>query len=194
MSVNPTVAKVRTLAATGEYASMAALAHDVGVTRERVRQIIRSENIPWRDFHVILKWTCPGCGCAISIPRSVWKQLYKHMPAHCRACAAVYRTKFCKRGHLRSEHMAPNGQCYTCANILRGCVVERRSCVDCGKELPITRNAMSQIKIGRATGERCRHCQGVRLSTTHKKKTHCLRGHARTPENVYKNGNCKQCH
>lgn len=26
------------------------------------------------------------------------------------------------------------------------------------------------------------------------KKTHCIRGHERTPENVLPNGTCKQCH
>lgn len=191
--MNPTVVKVRTLAATGEYETMTALARDVGVTREWIRQIIRAENIPWHDYHVRLKWDCFGCGCAISIIRSVWKAHWKYMPAHCRACAAKRRTEFCKRGHLRSEYAGGRGQCYICINTRERCVVERRSCVDCGKELRITRAVTRQIKMGNVTGQRCHHCQGVRLSTTHKKKTHCLRGHARTLENVYKTGNCKQC-
>lgn len=85
--MNPMVIKVRVLAATGEYETMTALGAAVGVTRERVRQIIRAENIPWQDFHVRLEWSCPSCECAISIKRSTWKRRWQYMPAHCRACA-----------------------------------------------------------------------------------------------------------
>ena len=191
--MNPTAVKVRALAATGEYESMQAVAHAVGVTRERVRQIIRAENIPWNDFAVRLEWDCPGCGTPISLPRSTWEEEWRHMPAHCRECAGKQKAEFCKRDHPRSSNMNSWGQCRACANTLIRCVVERRSCVDCGKELPITRGMMNQIKMGNATGKRCRSCNVRRAANSTHKKPYCKWGHARTPGNLYRGGACKAC-
>lgn len=172
----PTIEKVRTLAATGEYDTMTALAREVGVSRERVRQIIRAENIPWSDFHVQLRWDCPGCKSPVSVARSTWEQNWQYMPAYCRSCSTKQRAEFCKRGHLRSGNTNAGGACLLCVRIRENCIVERRSCVGCGIELRITYNGMRQIKIGHATGRRCKPCQG-RWAARLRRKTYCLRGH-----------------
>ena len=182
--------RVKELAASGDYKTMVAIGEEIGVTRERVRQIIRQDDLPWDDR--AFEWDCPGCGKTIRVQRSILK-LWKHMPAHCRHCSIKNQREFCKRGHLRAENTGSYGQCYPCVNSIQGCVMERRSCVDCGKELPITRNMMRQIKVGRLTGRRCRKCHSRYARDLSHKKPYCKWGHARTPENLYRSGACRAC-
>lgn len=156
--------RVALLAATGEYETMQAIGDVVGVTRERVRQIVRSENIPWHDYFVRLEWECAGCGKAISVARSQWQSHWRYMPAHCRECSQRDQAEFCKRGHLRTDHTGAvnakygSSKCLACERIRARCVTERRPCLGCGRKLAITRGMASQIKYGNATGNRCHSC------------------------------------
>ncbi len=152
------VEKVRELAATGEYETMTAIAAVVGITCERVRQIIRQYAIPWQDYHARLEWECPGCGSWISVDRSRWEHTWNHMPAHCRACHLEDRSKFCKRGHLREDHHNARGACSACLRLRGRCIAEVRVCKGCGGSLSISRGVRDQIKHGHGVGRYHRRC------------------------------------
>ena len=146
--------RVKELAASGDYETMTAIGEEIGVTRERVRQIIRQDDLPWDDR--AFEWDCPGCGKIIRVQRSILKQ-WKHMPAHCRTCSTKNRREFCKRGHPVAENRNVAGHCRLCVALRARCVVEVRTCVECGQPLNISRAALQQEK-GKSWGERHLDC------------------------------------
>ncbi len=147
-----TVARVTELAATGEYETLTAMAKVVGVTTERVRQIVRQHEIPWQDFFVRLEWECPGCGGWIRVPRSTWEH-WGYMLANCRACAKEDRRKFCIRGHLRADNMNDYHGCLVCIRERARCVIEVRACEICHGSLNISRGALNQEQMGNGVGK-----------------------------------------
>lgn len=193
---SPTVVRVRELAATGGYRTMGALADVVGVTIQRVQQIIRQYEIPWQGLHVRLRWACPGCGDPVSVPRSTWAERWNHLPAHCRKCAKQDRAKFCIRGHLRSENTSAFHSCLACIRERARCVIEIRICEICHKPLNISRGARGQEQRGHAVGRYHRACwisQLGALTGPARRKTHCNRGHEFTKENTYHWKGQRQC-
>lgn len=191
--LSATAAKVRDLAATGEYETMSAISAAVGVSRERVRQIIRRHDIPWQDYKVRLEWECPGCGNWISVWRSWWESKWTHMPAHCRSCHREDRGKFCVRGHLRSEETGAGGDCLACVRVKSRCVVETRSCEICHQPLAITDGMRKQALYGHGVNKYHRRCWIRKLGASRRLQTHCKRGHEFTEENTYRWRGTRQC-
>lgn len=186
-------AQVRELAATGEYETMRAIGAVVGVSRERVRQIIRQHDIPWQDYAVRLRWECPGCGAEIAVNRSEWEARWGHMPAHCRSCSQEDQNQFCKRGHLRSEESDAQGACRACHRLKSKCVVEIRTCEVCQQPLPITDGMRRQALYGRAVNKYHQRCWGQKLAASRGERTHCRRGHELTEENTYRWRGTRAC-
>jgi len=151
--------------ATGGSGGMTlqAIGNDVriGLTRERVRQILNDMGVVKTSPYATLKWECPSCGVWIIVQRSVWlKNWQAVMPAHCRTCANKVRAVWCVRGHLRRSE-GKSRQCNQCWNDRSRCIIEVRTCIECGKDLEISRGVRSQIKTGRARGEYHRECWGT---------------------------------
>ena len=143
---NLTAQHIGAAAESGKYKNMACIARKVGVSRERVRQVLNAtehSNIGQR--HVRLQWPCPTCGETINLTAS---RLRGHMPAHCRRCAENY----CQRGHLRSKQTRKNGSCGACLSIQRRRIVEVRTCLECGNDLEISQGVRTQIRLGYARG------------------------------------------
>lgn len=149
---NPTARRIIDAAKSGKYKNMACIAREVGVSRERVRQVLNaSGHTYFGSRHVYLQWRCPGCGEPISTTAS---RLSIHMPAHCRKCANGY----CPRRHLRSKHARKDGRCGTCERNRGRRIVEIRTCIECGNDLEISRGVQSQIRLGLARGDFHREC------------------------------------
>lgn len=132
---------------SGKYRTMTCIASKVGISRERVRQILNATGYTEFAHRLRLEWPCPDCRGIVSLTRL---QLHhtKHMPVHCRACAK----KYCKREHLRAENSDRGGHCLACARIRAKRVVAVRSCLECGKTLEITMALRQHITGGRARG------------------------------------------
>ena len=137
-------------AESGTYKNMACIARKLGVSRERVRQVLNATgHTNFGPRHIRLQWPCPDCREPVKVARS---GLRVHMPAHCRECAKNY----CRRGH-RSKH-AGGGKCRVCEGNLRRRIVEVRACLECGKELEISQGMRYNIRIGKARGDFHREC------------------------------------
>ena len=152
--VSPT--RIVKLAESGEFSSMRCIGDHVGLTRERVRQVLRSEGVSFRKKQepTLLRWPCPDCGTIIersSLVRNNWRKL----PAHCRPCAQVR----CPRGHLKVA-----GQCLPCQRAWTRTIIRYRVCVDCGEEIAVTRNDSRQEKRLNRSLKRCRPCWAKRLA------------------------------
>ena len=129
---------------SGKYKNMACIAKEVGVSRERVRQILNATgHTNFGSRHVYLQWTCPDCRNTISMTATRLRGL-SHMPAHCRDCAKNY----CRRGH-----QAMRTRCRVCERDRRRRIVEVRTCLECGKDLEISQGVRYQISIGRIRGD-----------------------------------------
>ena len=166
---NPTTKRIITAVKSGKYTTQTCVAMEVGVSRERVRQILNAEG--YSEFgHRVgfrLEWPCPECREEISLRRYELQALV-HMPAHCRSCAK----KYCQREHLRSEHTDKWGTCRLCVKIWQQRIVEIRTCERCGKDLPISRNQLHQIQLGHGTGKFHRACYNEELSENPPAKKH----------------------
>ncbi len=135
---------------SGKFKNMACIADEVGISRERVRQILNATGnteFGYRRFRR-LEWPCPDCGVTISLrPGDLDRTI--HMPAHCRMCANNY----CRRGHLRSENTrASDNVCRACRRIRAKRIVEVRTCRECGKGLEISKAVSFHIRKGRSRG------------------------------------------
>ena len=136
-------------AESGKHKNMASIAREVGVTRERVRQVLNATgHTNFGQRRVRLQWPCPDCGETIDTTASLLRA-QSHMLAHCRNCAKNY----CLRGHLRSKHARKNGSCSACEGSWRRRIVEVRTCVECGNDLEISRGVRDQIRRGQARGD-----------------------------------------
>ena len=132
-------------AESGKYKNMACIARKLGVSRERVRQVLNATgHSNFGPRHVRLQWPCPDCRETVKVARS---GLRIHMPAHCGKCAKNY----CRRGHLRSK--LRSGACRTCAGIQRRRIVEVRTCLECGKDHEISWGTRDRIRRGHARGD-----------------------------------------
>lgn len=151
---NPNAQLVIAAVESGKFRNMACIAEEIGISRERVRQILNATG--YKEFgyrRLRLEWPCPECGETINLSRRELERT-THMPAHCRKCAG----NFCNRGHLRSENTRRDGTCRPCEQIRARRVVEVRTCLACGKELPISQAASYQIKGGRGRGDFHKNC------------------------------------
>ncbi len=148
----PNVLNARRIVAaakSGTYRNMACIARDVGVSRERVRQVLNATgHTNFGPRQVRLQWPCPDCGETIDTTASVLRA-QSHMLAHCRKCAKNY----CRRGHLRSEHARKNGSCRVCVGNQMRRIVEVRTCLECRNDLEISRGTHKQIRLGKTRGE-----------------------------------------
>ena len=136
-------------AESGKHQSMASIAREVGLTRERVRQVLNANgHTNFGQRRVRLQWPCPDCGETIYMTGSQLRAL-SHMPAHCRKCAKNY----CIRGHLRSKYARKNGSCGACEGSWKRRIVEIRTCIECGNDLEISRGVRDQIRRGQARGD-----------------------------------------
>lgn len=144
---NQNAKRIIAAAESGKYKNMACIARKVGVSRERVRQILNATgHANFGQRHVRLQWRCPDCGTSIKTTAS---QLRGHMTAHCRKCAQNY----CFRGHLRSKHALADGRCGVCDRNQKRSIVEIRTCIECGNDLEISSGMRYQIKRGNARGD-----------------------------------------
>lgn len=143
---HPTTRRIIAAAESGKYKNMTCIANEIGVSRERVRQILNA--VGHTEFRRRrLEWACPDCGTLVGISRAQLDRT-RHMPAHCRKCASAY----CRREHLRSENPSKDGRCLVCNRLRWKRVVEVRTCLECGKNLEITRGVRKQIRLGNARG------------------------------------------
>ena len=141
----------------GKYKNMACIATEVGVSRERVRQILNATgHIYFGSRHVRLQWPCPDCRKSITMNASRLRGI-SHMPSHCRTCAK----KYCRRGHR--EKRAPDGHCGVCDGIRRRRTVEVRTCLECGNDLEISEAFRNQIRLGKSRGEFHSKCYVAKL-------------------------------
>ena len=146
-----TAQRIVAAAESGKHKNMAFIARAVGVSRERVRQVLNAAgHTNFGPRHVRLQWSCPDCGKTIDMGAS---QMPVHMPKHCRDCAKTY----CRGGHLLSKH-APEGRCRVCKSIQRRRIVEVRTCKECGKDLEISLGMRYSIRRGNARGDFHREC------------------------------------
>ena len=149
---NLTARRIVAAAESGKYKNMACIARAVGVSRERVRQVLNATgHTNFGPRHIHLQWPCPECGQTVKMTAS---QLRVHMPAHCQNCAKNY----CPRGHLRSTHARKNGSCGACLGIQRRRIVEVRTCLECGNDLEISWGTRDRIRRGHARGDFHRKC------------------------------------
>lgn len=140
-------------AESGKYKNMALIAKDVGVSRERVRQVLNAAgHNTFGQRSVRLQWPCPDCGETINTTASRLRGMAR-MPAHCRTCAKNY----CRRGHLRTQQ-ARGGSCRVCDGIRRRRIVEVRTCIECGNGLEISQGTRDGIRGGHTRGEFHREC------------------------------------
>ena len=146
------------------------IAKAVGVSRERVRQVLTKAGLP--THHPL--WRCERCGLGTS-----------------------------DRNHSRRR-----GLCTQCAEAQRKTAMTVMDCCDrCGVRM--TWRLPSQIhKAGNGTKRYCStacrdeanverwRAMGLANKGKHRldlRKAVCKRGHPRTPENVYADGECIQC-
>lgn len=148
-SQRPNSLNARRIVATaesGKHKNMASIAKKVGVSRERVRQVLNATgHTNFGQRHVRLQWPCPDCRETIDTTASVLRS-QSHMLAHCRKCAKNY----CRRGHLYDEH--PPKKCRVCARKWLRRIVEVRTCLECSNDLEISHGTRSQIRRGERRG------------------------------------------
>ena len=141
---NVNAQRIVAAAESGKHKNMASIAKEVGVSRERVRQVLNATgHTNFGSRHVYLQWSCPDCRCTIDMTASRLRGL-SHMLAHCRDCAKNY----CRRGH-RTTHV----RCRVCERKRRQRIVEVRTCRECGNDLEISQGVRYQISIGRTRGD-----------------------------------------
>ena len=139
-------------AESGKYKTMTCIANEIGVSRERVRQVLNTTGHT-QFARLRLEWSCPGCGTTVSHTRAQLSRI-RHMPAHCRECASAH----CKREHLRNGNTSKGGQCLACVRLRLKRVVEVRTCIECGKDLEISQGTSYQIRGGRSLGKFHQEC------------------------------------
>lgn len=161
---NTTTPRVLAAVKSGKFTTQTCVATEVGVSRERVRQILNASGDTEFGHRILrFEWLCPECEIPISLTRYQLARLV-HMPAHCRPCAK----KYCWKGeHLLSEHANKNGACKPCGNAYRREIVEVRTCAECGKDLEISRGALGQIKYNQAAGKYHKKCYAEILGRFH---------------------------
>ena len=141
---NLTAQRIVAAAESGKYTNMACIAREIGVSRERVRQVLNATgHTNFGQRHVRLQWPCPDCGETINMTASRLRGI-SHMPSHCRDCAKNY----CRRGHR-----AMRTRCRVCERDRRRRIVEVRTCLECGNDLEISQGVRYQISIGRTRGD-----------------------------------------
>ncbi len=162
---NTTTPRVLAATKSGRFTTQTCVAAEVGVSRERVRQILNAAgDTEFGHRFLRLEWPCPECEVEISLTRHQFARL-AHMPAHCRPCAK----KYCIREHLFSEHANKRGICLLCQNIRNRRIVEVRTCIACNEDLEISAGALRQIKFGNSTGKYHKKCYGEILRRLHTK-------------------------
>lgn len=161
-AINTTTPRVLAAVKSGKFITQTCVATEVGVSRERVRQILNASGdteFGHRAFR--LEWPCPDCGAQISLTRSNFTHIVR-MPAHCRPCSH----KYCRKGeHLLSEYANKNGACKPCLNAYMREIVEVRTCIVCNKNLEISYGVLRQIKCGSSIGKYHRKCYNGYLKT-----------------------------
>lgn len=167
------------LVGSGKFKTQQCIADYVGLSRQRVSQILQESNINFGRKHsppgTILRWSCPLCGSIIEMKPSL-RNVWKRSPAHCRPCAA----KFCNKGlHLRSKSNVGVGKgegrryktCKDCNHERLSQIVDYRICIDCKREVPIKLNNQNRMKR-QGIPKRCRSCQARRASAMNRKEKH----------------------
>lgn len=188
--MNDTTTLVRWLIQTNRRMPTAEIADQVGVSRERVRQIIRQHDLPWEGHGTQLSWDCPGCKTRIEVTIAKWEEKWGFMPAHCRECVRLYLRYFCYKGHPKAKDQSrKQSLCLACQRIRSHRVVEIRTCEICKRPLEITEGKMRQILLGNALGRYHKDCyyNGVlpRIAASRGHSDYCKRGHEFTKENTY---------
>ena len=141
---NVNAQRIVAAAESGKHKTMASIAKKVGVSRERVRQVLNATgHTNFGSRHVYLQWRCPDCRDTIKMTATRLRGL-SHMLAHCRDCAKNY----CRRGHLTTH-----ARCRVCERKRRRRIVEVRTCRECGNDLEISQGVRYQISIGRTRGD-----------------------------------------
>ena len=145
---NVNAQRIVAAAESGKHKTMASIAKKVGVSRERVRQVLNATgHTNFGSRHVYLQWRCPDCRDTIKMTATRLRGL-SHMLAHCRDCAKNY----CRRGHRRTTD-ASGGGCRVCEGIRRRRIVEVRPCIECGNDIEISWGTRDRIRRGHARGE-----------------------------------------
>lgn len=146
------------LAQSGKYTTQKCVADRVGLSRERVRQVLAQRGVRFgQQKGKPLSWPCPECNQKITRPygqRNYWK----HMPAHCRSCASNY----CRRGHR--IYRDGGRRCKACERLRNTRVVRIRVCPDCRLDVPVTVGSERVAKSRQGAPKRCRPCQARRSS------------------------------
>ena len=152
--------KLQHLITTRPDMTMACLGQAIGVSKERVRQIIQKKNLPYRSKHnpnILLIWPCLQCGKEIK-RMSTFIPRYKSVL--CGDCSTG-RGRFCKAGHkdpLRNKR----GQCLLCRAAYRNHIVETKPCVVCGRMRNITYGLDKLSKSVGYPNECCKQCYYAR--------------------------------
>ena len=174
--------------------SLACVAGIVGLSRERVRQIAKEENIT--RFTIAerrFRWNCYQCNSPME--RNLFQIKNFKNPALCGNCAQG-KGRFCRKGH-ENPPRNKQGRCRICDREYRNRIVDYRTCQDCGKVIPVTYASRAQAKTHSFTLKRCQQCHGKWVVKTNhikqKDKPFCKHGHPRTPENLNCYRQCKMC-
>ncbi len=177
--------RVRVLVESGKFGMTTEIAKVVGISRERVRQIIRDDKLHWIPIRGRLKWDCPDCGTPISIRRSAKK--LKYWPAHCNACRIDLLKKFYRVcGHPKIPENTIGTTCKICANARAKCIVEIRTCMACGEPLELSRGGKAQIRNSKSQGLFHWKCYSrLPKDMIHPKQSNCKRGHPLSGDNLY---------
>ena len=137
---------------------MQCLGQVVGLSRERVRQIIKEQKLPYRSKKgpnpIVLTWPCPQCGKPAKSKTGF--VVDRRATVLCNDCVHG-QGEFCKKGHLNPPRYK-NGCCKLCIRAKQNRIVEGRPCVVCGKLRNISYGHRSIAKINNLPNTRCRNC------------------------------------
>jgi len=165
----PANAKARDLLQGPVKLTDTAIAEQVGLSRERIRQIRSALGVATRrQPNTLISWPCPSCGGTVEMYTN---QRNRRQTAWCRQCA------FKMAGAARRKPLVP--------------VI----CMDCGAER-IYKGRHNALTANKNPPKRCNHCHGKWIQASHQPITHCKWGHEFTPENTYTYNNsrhCKEC-
>lgn len=191
--------KIRDLIASDRYTTMSQIAKVLGISRERVRQLLTFEDITFNQHRTKqFTWPCPRCDKPVNMKLGLIKRITRPRSMYCGECKP--RICYGLNGHVdppRSKYKSR--MCLLCERIRAKKVVRWRHCMDCRKLLPVSAGNANQEKVHGHILQRCASCHGRKVAPTNFKKTpkdHCSRGHSYAKfKKIHPSGNwnCTAC-